>query len=355
MRGGLEIREREIWTRKKSRSAGVSPTSDESVSSAIDSDGHSHLGTRSPAAGGDRRSCIGDILHDVCVKECRDGSPLKFHRPGQFAIFEGLSKLRADSEALQPFCTELGTHLEQIVGSGQGRIGKEKLSVRIGQSLLRARSSPELARIFTELVRVGAGLRGARDEDLKACLASCVTEMWAEKRSSVRVRRPPDQECQVQDASVVYVFDDLTEEQKRKVEYHAGWAVMRVRSDISKSAEGTIYQAAKSVSDPTLLSCGKEELSRLLVKLGGDVLQENGAHQFVVIKECLPFFILLHNAVRSLLSEDAFRQLRDNVVEHARAKLSCHRELRKEWERLWTTLDESVSVGTTVLLREICR
>ncbi len=255
---------------------------------------------------------------------------------------------------LSSFCRELESELDAISKAADGVRDQDKRSRLLGSSLRRARSAPALSGLWKELVSTATeSVPSSRCSatDLTACLASCFTEMCTRhQKKNRRVRLP----CP-QSAPPLYELSQLTESQRRKVAYHAGWTLVRVRENVARTKSSHRFLSAASSADTSEVSCTKTDVLTLISRLGKDVQKEDGTHNFVVAEECNAFYIALHNTVAALLSDDGIRQHRSELLQYTLAQLAVHKDLRREWNRLWKRLDEPVSAGTTVLLREICR
>ena len=193
---------------------------------------------------------------------------------------------------------------------------------------------------------VGCG--SASDVDLSASLASCITHIWTSWRLQTKQLDNPAFLEEIR-------WDDLSEEQRDKVIYHAGWTVKRVREDISRAGSGVNFEAAASVNDPSLVACSKADLLDLIGCLDRDVMQDNGTYLFTLAEPCYNFFLSLHSLVKSRMSEDAIREHKADVVIQAMNAMAVDRAFREVWDKMWSSLQRPVSTATTVLLQQICR
>ena len=83
---------------------------------------------------------------------------------------------------------------------------------------------------------------------------------------------------------------------------HAGWAIKRAR-DIVKSSSVDQLKIKQSPKDNVILVVDKDQALKLIAQLGKDVKQADGHYRFIPNDDVCNFFLLLHDAVESLLSK----------------------------------------------------
>ena len=325
------------------------------------------------AAENSRRSVEVELL-EFFRAQSGDDSPLHHHRPEEFALFSRLAKLSnyPRPQPLKDFIGAVELELQRVwdVGS-EARDDEDKQAVKIGKALSDIRHSTTLKNAW-EILAVFACGDGEnlgdnkRDSSLASTLASCITHLWNRWESlpyapskghetvdSASDGADFDSEKWLGTGELIN-WDDLSEEQCKKVEYHGGWALKRVREDIVRSPQ-KVYQAATSVKDGTPLNCSKDDLLALINLLGKDTAQEDGRFLFCLIPPCSSFLLHLHTLCKSLLSPRAIYEHKEDVIIAAMGEMAKSKGLRKAWHDLWEACCQPVTVATTVLLQQVCR
>lgn len=84
------------------------------------------------------------------------------------------------------------------------------------------------------------------------------------------------------------------------ISYHAGWAIKRAR-DIIKHASDEQLQIQNATNTKDFHHIEKSRALKVISNLGEDEKQADGLFKFIPTTKTLPFFILLHDKVDSLL------------------------------------------------------
>ena len=66
--------------------------------------------------------------------------------------------------------------------------------------------------------------------------------------------------------------------------------------------------------------------------LGSDVKQADGKFRFIIFEYVAPFFVFLHNVVKSLVNPKTISIQKGYVLTDCLEKLSKNKELRQKWE-----------------------
>ncbi len=223
-------------------------------------------------------------------------SPLRLTIPVEFALFDQLSRLSPTSHDLALFANAIGEGVAGCRCAGGRLKNAEKRAILAGRAVSDLRSSVALCDMLSKCLRQGQST--SVRHRVSAIVASSVHHLWTMQETSI-------DEPQMETDS--FASHPCTSEEERKVAYHGGWTLKRVRERVIVGRSA--YEAL--AEDGSRLQCTGQDVLLLIARLATDYQEEEGRHLLRPYSATCAFFERLHTFAEAFFSEKVSPPLPD--------------------------------------------